>query len=42
MVMPAGWSQNISDELLKWQPLPMDNEPFEVKLKNGLVSNAKS
>jgi hypothetical protein len=42
MAMPAGWNQDIPDKLLKWQRLPMNNKPFEVKLKNGLVSNAKS
>jgi hypothetical protein len=40
--MVEGWSQNFADENLQWQPLPMDNRPFEVKLNNGLVSNAKS
>jgi hypothetical protein len=41
MAMPAGWSQNIPDKHLKWQRLPMENKPFEVRLRNGLVSNTK-
>jgi hypothetical protein len=39
MAMTGGWSQSISDKHLKWQRLPMENKPFEVTLKNGLVGN---
>jgi len=42
MAMPSGWDQNVPDRQLKWQRLPLNNKPFEMKLKNGLVSNAIS
>jgi hypothetical protein len=40
MELPSGWDETVPDKQLKWQRLPM-NEPFEVKLKNGLVSRDK-
>jgi hypothetical protein len=40
MPMAAGWDQDIPNKNLKWQRLPMENKPFEVKLKKGLVRNA--
>lgn len=38
--LPSGWDENLPDKQLKWQRLQM-NIPFEVKLKNGLVSSNK-
>jgi hypothetical protein len=40
MDLPSGWDETIPDKQLKWQRLQM-NEPFQVKLKNGLVSMCK-
>jgi Lipoprotein amino terminal region. len=40
MALPSGWDETIPDKQLKWQRLQM-NEPFQVKLKNGLVSRDK-
>lgn len=40
MDLPSGWDETIPDKQLKWQRLQM-NVPFEVKLKNGLVSRNK-
>ena len=36
--LPSGWDENIPEKQLKWQRLQI-NQPFEMKLKNGLVSN---
>lgn len=40
MDLPSGWDETIPDKQLKWQRLQL-NLPFEVKLKNGLVSRNK-
>jgi hypothetical protein len=39
--MPSGWQESLPKKQLKWQRLPMNNRPFEMKLKNGLVSKAR-
>jgi len=40
MDLPSGWDETLPDKQLKWQRFQM-NIPFEVKLKNGLVSSNK-
>jgi hypothetical protein len=40
MVLPSGWEETVPKKQLKWQRLPTNNKPFELQLKNGLVSNA--
>jgi hypothetical protein len=40
MVLPSGWEETVPKKQLKWQRLPINNKPFELKFNNGLVSNA--
>jgi hypothetical protein len=40
MALPSGWDEDVPDKHLRWQRLQI-NEPFQVKLKNGLVSKDK-
>jgi hypothetical protein len=41
MALQSGWDEEVPDKQLKWQRLQI-NEPFQVQLKNGLVSKDKS
>jgi hypothetical protein len=38
-VLPQGWQEEIDERHLSFKPLPLINDPFEVKMdSNGMVS----
>lgn len=36
--LPQGADKHVPEEYLKYQVLPLTKQPFEVKLRNGVVS----
>lgn len=37
--LPTGWDSEISDQMLELRDLPMSGKPFEIKLKDGLITD---